>query len=67
MEIYDTIRAHQIEYGDQVVVNGDHLMDAQYRDTDDPQVGIIRGYSVSEGDMVEYPVAFDQTVDLWAV
>lgn len=66
MEIYDTIEASTIEYGDQVIVNGDQLMDAQYRDIEDG-MGIIRGYSVFEGDMVEHTVSYDTLVCLWAV
>lgn len=67
MIMYDTIVADQIEYGDQVMVEGDPLGDVRTHPHDDPTKMVVRGYSYNSGDMVEYALNRDDTVELWSV
>lgn len=67
MNIIDSIQADQIEDGDQILLDGEPLTDVRTRETDDPDEVIVRGYSLDEGEMVEYAVPFDYSVDVWAV
>lgn len=65
MIIYDTVRADEIEDGDQIYYNSDPLENVTRRDT--ATLVVVKGYSHNTGDTVEYPLAPDQLVELWSV
>lgn len=61
--IYDTVNADQVEIGDQVLVNHDHVVVNTVLDEDDSV--ILEGYSEDTGEPVVYAVRYDTVVDLW--
>lgn len=70
MNIYDTVEAHTIEVGDQIIIKGDPIeVTSIEEDPEAPLEGlIIKGYSHDTGDIATYDdVWFGDYVDLWAV
>ena len=68
INITDTINADQIEDGDQIAVNGDHLENVVIDgDPNDPDAVVITGWSVNTGDLETYSVRYDTDVDVWSI
>lgn len=68
MNILFAVQADQIEPTDQIVVDGDHIeVKSVEDDPNDDSAIIVRGWSHDEGDMVEYPLCYDDDVDVWSL
>lgn len=66
--VTDTIDADQIEDGDQIIVDGEHLEGVTVSaDPDDVDAVIITAFSWETGDRVTHTLPYDYPVDLWAV
>lgn len=66
--VFDSVPAHTIEAGDQVMLDGDpvEVKSVEWA-TDDGDAIIIKGYSHETGDSITYTVFADDMYDLWAV
>lgn len=66
---YDHIEAWQLEVGDPVVLDGEHLEILQLSDSADDTLVHVVGLSQETGDVDEEPrvIAWDTMVPLWKV
>jgi hypothetical protein len=66
--IHDTIQADQIEDGDQILVDGDHLENVRVdSDPEDIDAVVVTGYSFDSGDAVTYTLPYDYDVQVWSL
>lgn len=66
--IHDTIQADQIEDGDQILVDGDHLENVRVdSDPEDIEAVVVTGYSNDSGDAVTYTLPYDYDVQVWSL
>ena len=63
--ITDTVQAHQIEDGDQIVINDDYLENVKVLDDEDNI--IISGFSNNTGGIEVYTLDPFDTINLWTV
>lgn len=66
MDVYDEVEASTLEAGDQIVVDGDNLIEVRSVD-DDIDVITVNGYSNDTGDLVTVTLDPDDLVPLWGV
>ena len=69
IQIHDTIQAHTVEDGEQIVVTTDdgrdHLENVVVDDCG--EVIVISGYSHDTGDIARYPLDPSDFVDVWSL
>lgn len=69
LNIFDSVPAHTVEVGDQIIIDGDPIEVRKVEDDPEAPVEGIRftGYSHETGDTVVYDVYFDDEYDVWGV
>jgi hypothetical protein len=69
MEIFYEVAAHEVEVGDQIIVDLEPIEVTSVEDDPDaPLEGIrIRGYSHETGDLVTHDVYFDTMLSVWGI
>lgn len=68
LNIFDSVPAHTVEVGDQIIIDGDPIeVKSIDDDRPDPDEILFIGYSHESGDRVEYPVYFADEYDVWGV
>ena len=65
--VIDTVPAHTLEVGDQIIVEDDYVEIKEIAESLDVDEVVVRGYSHVSGDTVEYSLYADDEYDLWSV
>lgn len=66
MNVYDAVEASTLEAGDQIVVDGDNLIEVRSV-SDSVDVITVFGYSNDTGDLVTVVLDPNEIVPLWGV
>jgi hypothetical protein len=67
INIIDSISADTIANGDQIIVQGDPIEVRGITYTDDIDEVIVKGWSWTEGDVVEHSLYADDYFDVWVL